>query len=429
MRTAAFIALLATLASGCPESDRPSTEVAPHAAEHPASPKPEPSDGSTAKPGAAGEGSSALFHPLDRATAGARTHVLALSHDGLAAQATIAAWSLGPGGPSPAGRVSIDALPIPSWPGHTRSLVAYGSGDTWVAAEPDGARVMLVRRGMDGRVLAKVALDQVPAAIHAVGDRALVGLGAKVGLVDFAAETPALAILHERADMYGKPYDLFVQRGEWLVAIDDEVAPIYADAFTIGATEIRHDAAWDMPTFVNGSYFAAQLAVDREHTGTLYALAHYGIMSGTGQDLVALPIEKGALKVGGDVVLNARVLATPPVLEEHRSDDPGDPSKVVAGTEMTTWRNLALVPSADAPERVLLAAAARGLLSVPADFGPTTKAETIDVGGDCLDVRVHGDVVHVLVGRAGDAELVILDAKTRAERSRHALGGPFDRFR
>lgn len=370
---------------------------------------------------------STLFRPLEaKLTEPARTHVVAMGFDGTAATATIGAWKLEESGLIEAGRTRIDAVPNPRWPGHHLSLVSHDGGDHWMALEPKNGELAIVRRHVDGREVGFVPIGaDPPAALHAFGTRVFVGRAAAVALADFAAPHPALTVLHERADMYGKPYDLFVRSGDWLVAIDDEVSPIYADTFTIGEAAIVHDTAWDMPTFINGSYYAGALRVDAARTGTLYALAHYGIMSGNGQDLVALPLERGKLTVGGDVILNGRVLTSPPVLEEHADRGSGKPDKLVAGTEMTGWRDLAVAPAAGDSGRLLIAASERGLLSLPTDFGPSTKADMIDLGGPCLDVRVEGGVVHALVGEH-DSTLVMLDAASFEVRARHALGGHFD---
>jgi hypothetical protein len=88
---------------------------------------------------------------------------------------------------------------------------------------------------------------------------------------------------------------------------------------------------------------------------------------------------------------------------------------------------------------LLIAAGARGLLAVPADFAPGHKTATQllleQPGLIVMDVRVQGDLVLVLVERPHTpdtivSDLVILDPVTLNEVARHRLGTAalYDRF-
>jgi hypothetical protein len=145
-------------------------------------------------------------------------------------------------------------------------------------------------------------------------------------------------------------------------------------------------------------------------------LGHYGIMDGSGHDLAALPLEGGKTKHDGELVLNSTASTDPPVLEEHIDRGSGKPTKIVAGTEVTTWTGVELVGEGDA-RRILLPAGARGLLAIPPKFTPETKAE---------DAKVDGARVFVLTGK----QLVELKwAESKAtEVVRVELPDTFDRI-
>jgi hypothetical protein len=134
-------------------------------------------------------------------------------------------------------------------------------------------------------------------------------------------------------------------------------------------------------------------------------VASYGIMDGHGQDLAALAIRDHALAVGPDVTLNSHAMEDPPVLEEHVSRETGKPEKLAFGRDYTPWTGLARVAPAEGPAWILLAAGPRGLLLLPERFGPTTRAEAVDVGGECADVLVDGERVLALV--AGPAPALV----------------------
>lgn len=329
-----------------------------------------------------------------------RTHVLLLRHAPEAADFEVLPIALAdPPTLLPAHR--LPALPRADWPGHFTAVATHGGGGEWAhAGGREGAWTLVARGPSPGAAVREVEVGAVvPAAMHMVGSVVLVGAGNTVGTVDLAADAPRWRVLHERPDMKFKAYDLFARDGARLVAIDDEVMPMYADAFDLDARgHATHRAGWALPGVINGHYHAAVLATGGSRSsGTLWVVASYGIMDGHGQDLAALAIEGDALRVGAEVTLNSHAMEDPPVLEEHVSRHTGKPEKLAFGSDYTPWTGLARVRPATGPAWLLLAAGPRGLLRVPERFGPSTRAEAIDVGGECADVMVVGERVLVLV--------------------------------
>lgn len=362
-----------------------------------------------------------------------RTHLLLLRHEGTSPEVDVLPLRLSAELPAPLATQRVAALPRADWPGHFLAVAAHGGEEGWVHAGGREGAWTLVQRGTSTQgVTREVAVGPtIPAAMHMVGDAVLVGAGNTVGTVDLAVKDPRWQVLHERPDMQFKAYDLFARAGEWLVAIDDEVMPMYADAFTLDASgRATHRAAWSLPGVINGHYDAAVLG--RRGTGfdgTLWVVAGYGIMDGHGQDLAALAIEDHALRFGPEVTLNSQPLEDPPVLEEHVSRETGKPEKLAFGSDYTPWTGLARWAPAEGPAKLLLAAGARGLLVLPEGFGPSTRAEAIDVGGECADVLVDGGRVRVLVGGPAPALLELSPTATGLEPGpRLSLPQAYHRF-
>jgi hypothetical protein len=338
-----------------------------------------------------------------------RTHLLLLRHTDDAPELDVLPLALPAAGtPTLLPSHRLPALPRADWPGHYVAIATHGGQAAWAHAGGREGAWTLVRRDADSATPAPAIPigATIPAAMHMAGDVVMIGAGNTIGTVDLAADPPRWQALHRRPDMQFKAYDLFARAGEWLVAIDDEVMPMYADTFTLDATgHATHRAAWELPGVINGHYGAAVLGRTGPADGTLWVVASYGIMDGHGQDLAALAIQGDALQTKPDVILNSHPLDDPPVLEEHVSRHTGKPEKLALGTDFTPWTGLARFAPASGPARLLLAAGPRGLLLVPERFGPTTRAEGIDVGGECADVWVDGERVLVLV--AGPAPAVL----------------------
>lgn len=355
----------------------------------------------------------------------ARTHLLALRHAPEAARMQLLPLRIGSVGLEISGEVERPALARPDWAGHHAAVVGHGGGPVWASAEPDGAGWQVVLHTMGARDPREVAAPLRPAALHMAGAGLVVGADNTVGWIDLSVEAPTWREIHRRPDMRFKAYDLFVRASDWLIAIDDEVMPMYADSFGLGEGDRpAHAAGWSLPGVINGHYTFAALARGGPRDGVLFTVSPYGIIDGNGQDLAALRIVGDVLAADEKVTLNATRLEDPPVLEEHVSRRTNKPEKLAAGTDYTPWRGLALHG-----DRVLLAAGTRGLLVVPQSFTPDTKATVVAVGGECRDVLVADERTWVLVGGETNAIVELTwDAAGAHERGRTALAGSYDRL-
>ncbi len=338
-------------------------------------------------------------------------------------------------GPSVVASRTHPAFPLSRWPGHFGSLVAHDGGTRYVVAQGAGEAWSLEAWSLEGSSpSASASLGKAePAAALLVGDDVLIGQGGAVTWVDLAA--PAAAVpLRERTDMFGKAYDVFLRSGAWVIAVDDVVSPIYADGFRLGAAKPEHVQDFVLPSAINGSYYAGTMVARGPADATLYLLLGYGIMDGHGHDLSALPIRAGKLAVPEGVILNSSARTDPPVLEEHVDRGSGLPETLAFGDVYSEWTQIAHAPAvAGGAPRLLISAVERGLLELPVDFGPTTKAKAIDVGGKALDVIVIGGRVYVLVEvseplvRSELVELALLPEGATVER-RTALPEVYHRF-
>jgi hypothetical protein len=357
-----------------------------------------------------------------------RTHLLLEQHENTSAKAHYLAVDVSGAAPTVLSPVEANAMAMDNWADHFRTVVSHDRSEHWVTPEAAEGGWILVHIRVTGERDGLATIDRPPDSVHLAGDVALIGIDNEVGFVDFAKKTPKYERLVQRPEVAYKAYDLFVRRGDWVVAIDDVVTPIYADTFRLGAKPV-HSQAWEMPSFINGRYVMGALHRSNEESGTLFAIGTYGIMDGSGHDLVALAVDQGKLKAGGKVTLNATPLSDPPVLEEHVSSRTGKPEKLAAGAEVTPWTGLDLLYAGEALDRVLVAAGARGVLMFPPSFGPQSKAEVLHAGGECSDVIVDRSRVYLLI--AGGSPAVAAYESNAGELTpvwRVALPESFHRF-
>lgn len=380
----------------------------------------------------------------------ARTHLLVHAHLPEQASAQVlpialtepptSSSSTGPAstrasGPSVGSGRSFAAAPAPNWPDHFVARLAHGGGSRYAVVQGGPEIWTLGVIDIDAGPIVDIEIGSVlPAELMMVGDQVLLGQADTVAWIDLAARKPEWTQLHQRPDMVGKAYDVFVRSGAWFIAIDDQVGPIWADGFRLGVGKPERVQDYTMPSAINGMYYAGELVASGPDQGVLYLLLHYGIMSGHGHDLTALAIREGKLEVDPGVLLNSSTGNDPPVVEEHVDRGSGNPEKLVAGTSYSEWTSIAYVPAvAGGQPRLLISAVERGLLELPAEFGPTTKANVIDLGGAVLDVMLIEGRGFALVNveqplaRSELVELSLLPSGALVER-RTALPGVYQRF-
>ena len=340
-------------------------------------------------------------------------------------------------GPSVGVVQSRAAMPVSNWPDHFMGRLAHDGSDRYVAVAggPEAWKLEVWSVEPSSGPSASFELGTVsPAGLMMVGDQVFLGQGNAVGVVDLAAASP-LRELHRRPEMFAKAYDVFVRSGAWMIAIDDVVQPIYADGFRIGPGAPERVQDFTLPSAINGSYYAGELVARGPDSGTLYLLLHYGIMDGHGHDLTALPIAAGKLEVDSGALLNGGgALSNPPVLEEHVDRGTHEPVKLIATEIYSEWTNLAYVRASEGGQpRLWISAVERGLLELPADFDPSTKASVIDLGGAVVDIMLIGGRGYALVNveqplaRSELVELSPLPTGAAVER-RTPLPGIFHRF-
>jgi hypothetical protein len=355
------------------------------------------------------------------------THLLAVAHEGEAAEARVLPLKLTDAKLEPGSERGWKAQPIPRWDGHFKFVVTHDTTKRYAVSQPSADGFTVTWAHVDDP--SKDETVQVgatePAALMLAFKNVIIGQGNTLAQVDFSEDEPAYAKVHERPEMKFKAYDLFVRRGDWLIAIDDMVNPVYADSFGLnGRGHLKHETGFSMPGIINGTYQHAALDSSRHRTGTLYAIAPYGIMDGNGHDLARLPVEEGKTTFDDDLRLNSTT--HPHVLEEHVDRSSGKPTKLAAGSEVTDWTGLDLVSIGGELKMVLVAAGKRGLFVFPPDLGPETKAETVSLGAECHDVKVVGDRIFALV--EGAVVELEHEAGKLSEVHRTAIAGGFHRW-
>jgi hypothetical protein len=315
-------------------------------------------------------------------------------------------------------------------PGFYRALAAT-DGRRW-ALQHDKTTVYVA--SLDGGSRTVIELGLEPRGLHVAGDALYVGSDKAVCWIDLARAKAPCVELVRRGHAF-KAYDLFVRLGDRLLAIDDEVMPMFADWFSIDAAgrPVKRLGDWNLPGVINGHYVHAALLATAGDEYTLYLVAPYSIMSGSGHDLAAVPIRGDKLVFDPDLTLQNADGKTP-ILEEHGDRGGTKPATVLAGTAITPWLGIAVTPDG---KRLVIAAGARGLLAVPAGFAPGTKTASVHLAGttEVLDVRTQDGLLLALAFRqlptgnpAAVAELLVLDPATLEPTARHVLPARYDRF-
>lgn len=344
------------------------------------------------------------------ATTATGSELVVVRHASTAAAAGFQELDLAPmlaRGAAPVRGLSFErtAIPVPQWEGHFDIRAAHDGTDLVIASRSAGGAPVLVHRVLGRAEEREVSVgDRGATALLVRGRVAIVGAGDRVGTVDLRERTLSFTQVHQRTLNERKAFDLIVANGDWLVAVDDMVMPLWADSFAVDASgRLTHRAGWELPGVINGSYVMGAL-IGSGGDGTLILGAPYSIMDGHGHDLVALGVHGHAVQALPErlVLQNAHgTPGTPPVLEEHvPRGRPGSVLTLHGGTAFSEWTAMAVVGRDTPAPELVFAAGARGLMVLPASFGENSTATLVDVGGHCLDVVARGDALVALIGDA-----------------------------
>lgn len=385
MKTGVALALIGTLVGGC-QKDSPAPKIQ-NTASGPGELNSEPNPKPKPKP-----------KPMDTASLPGPTHVLLMGHADTEETARFLSIDLHK--PDSRDSYTQPALARENWPGHYSAFAAVGQGQAFHPVLDKDGWHLAVRDLRAGKELPTIALEvEAVTALMAVGDDLFIGAGMSVGRMDL--DDGRFEVLAERKSGFaGKAYDVFARDGRTVVAIDDVVTPIWADLFWPEGTSWKREP-WTLPSFINGTYSLAAVHFDDadDKNGTLYAIGNYGIMSGSGHDLTRLAIVGGKLQVKENLILNAGVVADPPVLEEHINRRTDTIEKIIAGNDVTPWTGLALVKNkSGVVKEVAIAAGDRGLLIVPADFSHTSRARVVPLGYVHDIANIGGELIALVKG-------------------------------
>ncbi|MEO8707387.1 MAG: hypothetical protein ABI867_45590 [Kofleriaceae bacterium] len=350
------------------------------------------------------------------------TQILLEQHGYKDAQASYLAVTLAPDPKTPPRLAPLGTRPALVGPaaGYYKTVVAQDA-NWWVHAI-DGNKLVIgvMSATSGGKPSYQLALGFAATGLHVAGNSLWVGSEKAVGWIDLSAAKPTYVELVKRDGYAYKAYDRFVRDGDRLLAIDDEVMPMFADWFSIDGAgrPVKRLGDWEMPGVINGHYDHAALLATAANEWTLYLVAPYSVMTGNGQDLAAVPIRKDALVFDKTSSLQNNRGKLPVAFEQVDDRGQHSPDVLVAGTKYSAWTGMAL-----AAGKIVLAAGPRGLLTMPTSFTAATRATVVALGGDVHDVRAIGGQVYALVG----SELVVLDANL-AVLARFPLPAAFDQF-
>lgn len=217
------------------------------------------------------------------------------------------------------------------------------------------------------------------ASIHVFDTAVYLGTGGTVGWVNFgdSSHPPKYQELIRRSLSF-KEYDLFAHEGNFLVAVDDVIMPIYADSFLLqGSQHVHvHKRDFELPGGINLRYKRTALIGD-----FLILLGSYGACYGHcfGQLLRRFDLKNNTYEE---------------IIEHHEVSQKWDSSNfnIDGGLD---WVDIAVTQRGE----VAVAALDRGLCVIPP--GPFTTLppffQTVDLGGRVRAVNTCGSATWALV--------------------------------
>jgi len=324
--------------------------------------------------------------------------------------------------------LAVDALPSDR-EGERWTLATHWN-DRWAYVTQSTANEFYVCIVETGKTKKSILLPEKPTALSLYREFLYFGLGHRLAFVDLRTDTKLIELYHRKNMDEGKSYDLLVHDFGRLLAVDDFISPIYADWFHLNHDGFpRRRADWVFPDMINGHVKRVLFAPgnDSKYTlGALYILGSFSVLTGQGQLISAHAIRGDALETTrGRAVNGGYTTGKERVREEFISMETGRPifaaspssgwDGLVDGKKFTWWTSIALTQD---KKEIALAAGTRGLLILNADFHPTSLAEKVDVGGECLDVVVHSAGLIALIRSEKQYALAVLRRKETKKKQK-----------
>lgn len=312
-----------------------------------------------------------------------------------------------------------------------KALAGYASPTFAPMVAHDGFGATLTLTDTTGRTLAyrdaqmgmrTFALEAAPDALELDENEVFLGIGTTVQYARLDVAEPTLETVVTLTRMGQKAFDVFARHGDFLIAIDDILVPIYAASFHRRGGASTHMATYELPPFVNGMYVFARFVGTETGTGTLYAVGRYSVLDGHGQTIAAIAFTDGRPDLGRGDIMNATASPRGQLFEEHVSRADGRPVTLLTGAEFTYFNGMDVLEDATTT-RLLFAAGDRGLLVMQARPRAAATANAALGITSCDDVLVRDGKVFVLAA----SSLIVLDASL-VETHRIALPLRYARF-
>ena len=325
-------------------------------------------------------------------------------------------------------------------------VVEWPSGAEHVEAiATDGRRlVMATRTGREGDVYTLTVRELATratvferslsarniAALSLRGDRSFIGEAGRVRVLTLGAAMDEPEVVASLPDRECKPYDHFAWCDDDLLAVDDMMAPIYADllhAPSDGPVTLR--SAFRFPDEI-GFYEDVLLARDAAGAPLAFTLRRIATELGVGNEIVASPVASLPVRTAESMqrgsFFGRRFARAEEFVPDPIWKDAGEP-KLLHGERLTDMHAIAFTHD----RRALLAATSeRGLLRITLPLGKRARVTALQTAQSCLDVIAFDGRRFALTG-ARDAETsVVLELDDEGTAIVHAstVQGRFERF-
>jgi len=323
---------------------------------------------------------------------------------------------------------------------YTHSILAAHDGSTLVSVEATSSPAVIEIDGTSTSTVIQfqvhrydistrkilsppVLVSEQVTSIYIRHTAVYLGFQTSVGWIDFAsaAASPVYEqiyvnnLLGVDVDSSNKAYDMFICHDDTLVAIDDCCFPFYADTFVLDPDNGRpiHVRHWELPWLVNGRYTMAAASPNNQEL-QLFLASEFHCRGGLGRELWRLEFEE-CISLSSTTSRPIHTFASRPkgtrLTEVRRMDGTCDSLTPNMPETNGDWFGVQWNAMAVTKDLLLLAAGRRGILSLPLNFGPETKACAFpNLGGWVWDVTVlDNNVIWVLVAPPPPVESLVAD--------------------